>query len=183
MKDDCSYNRTVKHLEWTTTQFTEGSLNGGPRQLQWGPVCYLFVCRWRLAALWKYRFISEVTEKTDASHLADIRTNRKGGRIRRRIRPERLPDELAQVHVCVSARLCMCVHAVVCVCLCAFYAPAEPWQSVDTEAKLNGEGRLKAVLGPAASVFNHRSAPPSASLPPPPHPHSYPTLTPHPPAC
>lgn len=138
-------------------------------QLQWGPVCYLFVCRWRLAALWKYRFISEVTEKTDASQsVADIRTNRKGGRIRRRIRPERLPDELAQVHVCVSARLCMCVRAVVCVCLCAFYAPAEPWQSVDTEAKLNGEGRLKAVLGPAASVFNHRSAPPSASLPPPP---------------
>lgn len=47
-----------------------------------------------------------------------------------------------------------------CVCL---YAPAEPRQSSSTEAKLNGEGRLKAVPGPAASVFNHRS-PPHLSL-------------------
>lgn len=45
-----------------------------------------------------------------------------------------------------------------CVCL---YAPAEPRQSGSTEAKLNGEGRLKAVPGPAASVFNHRSLSPT----------------------
>lgn len=50
------------------------------------------------------------------------------------------------------------------VCVCArLYAPAEPRQSSSTEAKLNGEGRLKAVPGPAASVFNHRS-PPHLSL-------------------
>lgn len=47
-----------------------------------------------------------------------------------------------------------------CVCL---YAPAEPQQSSSTEAKLNGKGRLKAVPGPAASVFNHHS-PPHLSL-------------------
>ena len=34
-----------------------------------------------------------------------------------------------------------------------------PQLSLGTEAKLNGEGRLKAVPGPAASVFNHRSPP------------------------
>ena len=45
-----------------------------------------------------------------------------------------------------------------CVCVC-LYAPAEPRQSCSTEAKLNGEGRLKAVPGPAASVFNHRAPP------------------------
>lgn len=39
------------------------------------------------------------------------------------------------------------------------YAPAELRQSSSTEAKLNGEGRLKAVPGPAASVFNHPSCP------------------------
>lgn len=43
-----------------------------------------------------------------------------------------------------------------CVCVC-LYGPAEPQQSSSTEAKLNGEGRLKAAPGPAASVFNHRS--------------------------
>lgn len=47
-----------------------------------------------------------------------------------------------------------------CVCVCGrLYGPAEPRQSSNTEAKLNGEGRLKAVPGPAASVFNHRSPP------------------------
>lgn len=45
-----------------------------------------------------------------------------------------------------------------CLCVCVYlYAPAEPRQSSSTEAKLNGEGRLKAVPRPAASVFNHRS--------------------------
>lgn len=66
--------------------------------------------------------------------------------------------------VCVYVREVPCVWLVICICLSAFYAPAEPWQCVGTEAKLNGEGRLKAMLGPAASVFNHRSTPPSASL-------------------
>lgn len=50
------------------------------------------------------------------------------------------------------------------------YAPAEPQQSSSTEAELNGEGRLKAVPGPAASVFNHRSlcTPTPHTTPPPP---------------
>lgn len=47
-------------------------------------------------------------------------------------------------------------HSDVYVCL---YATAEPQQSSSAEAKLNGEGRLKAVQRPAASVFNHCSAP------------------------
>lgn len=39
----------------------------------------------------------------------------------------------------------------------SLYAPAEPRQSSSTEAKLNGEGRLKAVPEPPPSAFNHRS--------------------------
>lgn len=65
----------------------------------------------------------------------------KDGQIRRQIgeaRWERLAD------------------GVMCLCVC-LYAPAELRLSSSTEAKLNGEGRLKAVPGPAASVFNHRS--------------------------
>lgn len=55
-----------------------------------------------------------------------------------------------------KTRRCWQTERCVCVCVC-LYAPAEPRQSHSTEAKLNGEGRLKAVPGPAASVFNHHS--------------------------
>lgn len=63
VKDDCSYIQAVKHLEWVTTQFTEGSLNG---VLSASVVlCLLTVSSvvgsWQRCAI--YKLISEVTDK------------------------------------------------------------------------------------------------------------------------
>lgn len=77
--------------------------------------------------------------------------------IRRCMKLEGQLDELVQAHVYYNEVACVFV----CICLCFLCLLCHSWalESVGTEAKQNGVARLKAVLGPAASVFNHRFTP------------------------
>lgn len=85
--------------------------------------------------------------------------------IRRCMKLEGQLDELVQAHVYYNEVACVFV----CICLCFLCLLCHSWalESVGTEAKQNGVARLKAVLGPAASVFNHRFTPNQTPPPPP----------------